>query len=305
VVTFTRILCPVDLSELSLRPLAYAAAFARWYGARLSVLHVVPTFEPIEVRSGGLVDPVQIVPAPPREAIEREMRRAIHAADAETPGAAVVAEAGDPAATIVDQAVVLPADLIVMGTHGRGGFDRFVLGSVAEKVLRKAPCPVLTVPPHATGAPPSEVLFRRILCPIDFSPASEQALGFALDLARQANGTVTLLHVIEWFTEEARLSFADFDVVAFRRRLAVASRERLAALVAGEPRTWCDINDEVAFGRPHREVIRVAGERASDLIVMGAQGRGGPGLVLLGSTTEQVVRAGTCPVLTVRGAVAS
>jgi nucleotide-binding universal stress UspA family protein len=301
VIRFTQVLCPIDLSELSLRPLAHAAAFARWYGARLTILHVVPTFETTQVRAGGLVDPVRFVEPMTRAAVERALREAMRAAGATVPHAAVVAEAGDPVTTIVGQAAVLSADLIVMGTHGRGGFERFLLGSVTEKVLRKAPCPVLTVPPRAGGAPQADVAFTRILCPMDFSAGAQQALGFALDLARQSNGAVTVLHVIEWFTEEARLSFVDFDVAAFRRRLARDARERLRALLDEANRAGCAIAEEVAFGRPHREVLRVAGQQESDLIVMGAQGRG-PGHVLLGSTTDQVVRAATCPVLTVRGA---
>jgi nucleotide-binding universal stress UspA family protein len=89
-------------------------------------------------------------------------------------------------------------------------------------------------------------------------------------------------------------------VPQFRQQLLDDARQRLRALVAEEPRTWCDIRDEVVAGRAHREILRLAEARPADLIVLGAQGRGGLGLALFGSTTQQVVRGASCPVLTVR-----
>lgn len=299
-VEFTHILCPTDLSEPSVRPLTYAAAVARWYNARLSVLHVVPTFEPMSVRSATLADPVQFVYPASREDVLAGMRRAVDMAGAGSIDVNLVADAGDPSRTIVDQALALRADLIVMGTHGRSGFERLMIGSVAEKMLRKAPCPVLTVPPHVTPADPAAVRFTNVLCPLDFSPSALQAFGFALDLARQAGGTVTLLHVIEWMAEEQPLATATFDVERYRQHLIDGARTRVRALIAEEPRPSGAIQDVIRLGVAHREILRVATELPADLIVMGAQGRGGVGLALFGSATQQVVRAAQCPVLTVR-----
>jgi nucleotide-binding universal stress UspA family protein len=145
------------------------------------------------------------------------------------------------------------------------------------------------------------VNFKRILCPVDFSPSALQALGFALDLARQADGRVTLLHAVEWLAEEEHRASTHFDVPEYRRHLVDDVQERLRNLVAGESRTWVEIADVVVFGRAYREILRAAETKPADLIVMGAQGRGGIGLALFGSTTQQVVRGATCPVLTVRG----
>ena len=297
-VEFKQIICPVDFSESSLRAFAYAAAIARWYDAQLTVLHVVPTFEPIQVR-GDLGYPVQIVSPMPREQVIEEMSRTLNLS-VESLRATPVAEQGDPRSTIIDQVISKKADLIVMGTHGRRGFKRLLLGSVTEAVLREAPCPVLTVPPHAPAVSEA-VTFKRILCPIDFSPSALQALGFALDLARQADGLVTLLHVVEWLAEEEPRASAHFHVPEYRRYMVDDAQERLRSLVAEESRTWVEIDDMVVSGRAHREVLRAAETKPADLIVMGAQGRGGVGLALFGSTTQQVVRGATCPVLTVRG----
>ena len=299
-VEFKQILCPIDLSELSLRPLAYAAAFTRWYKARLTVVHVAPTFDPMLVRAGGLAEPVRTVFPMSREEVEAELRRAVEAAGAGALDVALVAEAGEAVATIVDRAVAIPADLIVMGTHGRSGFDRLLLGSVTEKVLRKTPCPILTVPPHAPAGAPADLAFKRILCPMDFSASALQALGFALDLARQAHGSVSLLNVIEWLSDQEPHTYAQFDVAGFRDHLVDHARDRMRALVADEPKSRYEV-EVVAAGRAHREILQAAASKQVDLIAMGAQGRGGVGLTLFGSTTNHVVRAAACPVLTVRG----
>ena len=297
-VEFKQILCPVDLSESSVRSLAHAAALARWYDARLTVLHVVPTFDPVPVR-GGLDEPLRIVNPVSREQVLEEMRRSLVLA-AVSPHARLVAEAGDPQKMIADQAISNRADLIVMGTHGRRGFKRLLMGSVAEAVLREAPCPVLTVPPRVSSAASQAVTFKRILCPVDFSPSALQALGFALDLARQADGRVTLLHVVEWLPEEEPRASAHFNVPEYRRYIAEDAEQRLRLLVTEESRTWIEIDSVLVFGRAHREILRVAEKKPADLIVMGAQGRGGVDLALFGSTTQQVVRGAACPVLTVR-----
>lgn len=299
-IEFRNILCPIDLSDASVRPLAYAAAVARWYTSRLTVLHVVPTFDPMQVRSGSIGDPVSIVQPMPREQVLEQLRAALSATHTATLDVTLAAEAGDSVKTIVDQAVTMPADLLVMGTHGRSGFDRFLLGSVTEKVLRKAPCPILTVPPHAPAKAPVDVTFTQILCPVDFSPSALQAFGCALDLARQSGGSVTVLHAIEWLADESH-PHAHFNVQDYRQSLIDDARARLQALIADQPGTKSAVTIVVVAGRAYREILTTAAAQEADLIVMGAQGRGGVGLTLFGSSTQQVVRAATCPVLTVRG----
>jgi nucleotide-binding universal stress UspA family protein len=297
VIEFKHILCPVDFSDSSSRSLDHAVALARWYGSRLTVLHVAPTFEPVPVR-GDLGYPIQVVNPVSSEEVVAEMRRHLDVA-AVPQDVVLTARAGDASTTIIDEALTSNVDLIVMGTHGRRGFKRLLLGSVTETVLREAPCAVLTVPPHAPAGS-TRVVFKRILCPIDFSASSLQALGFALDLARQSNGTVTLLNVVEWLPEEDPTVSAHFNVPEVRGHMREDAERRLRALVTAEPRTWCEIENVVAFGRAHREILQAA-ETTADLIVMGAQGRGGVGLALFGSTTQQVLRGASSPVLTVRG----
>jgi len=298
VVEFKRILCPVDLSELSVRTLAYAGAIASWYDAHLTALHVVPSLTPMDVRTG--VEPVSMVYPLSRDEVLEQLRQTVAAAGLGEGTVALTAEAGEAAATVVDQAVAMRADLLVMGTHGRSGFDRFFLGSVTEKVLRKAPCAVLTVPPHAPATPPPEVALRTILCPIDFSSAALEAFGFALDLARRSDASIVLVHAIEFLAEEEPREYAHFNVPEFRSYLLEDARQRLESLISGEPRLNRGVRTVVVVGRAHHGILHIAADEGADLIVMGAQGRGGAALALFGSTTQQVVRGATCPVLTVR-----
>ena len=301
-IEFKQILCPTDLSDASVPSLTYAGAFARWYDARLTVLHVVPSFEPIAIGPGAFYGPLQMVLPMSREEVLAEMRQFTESAGLGSVHASLSAHEGDPTRTIVDEALAIVADLVVMGTHGRSGFERLLIGSVAEKVLRQAPCPVLLVPPHVTAKAPPEVSFKHILCPMDFSPSALQALGFAVELARQSGGLVTVLHALEWLAEEEPRENIHFNVPEYRQYLIDDARQRVRALVAEESRAGSAIEDRAVLGRAYREILRIAADSSTDLIVMGAQGRGGLGLTLFGSTTQQVVRAATCPVLTVRSA---
>ena len=185
--------------------------------------------------------------------------QAVHTAGVAIDQVDVAAEAGEPAAVIVDQASARRADLLVMATHGRSGFDRLLLGSVTEKVLRRAPCPVLTVPPHAADSPDGVVL-KTILCPVDFSPAALQAVGFAVDLARRANASVTFLQAIEWLAEEDPREPPHFNVPEFRLYLMQDAEEQLNALIAQQPRVERGCKATVVAGRAYREILRIAAE---------------------------------------------
>src|SRR5262245_65990541 len=143
-IEFTRILSPVDFSESSTRSLAHAVALARWYQAQLTVLHVVPTFEPMPIR-GDLGQPVHITTPLTREAAVAEMRRHLDVVGV-LPDAMLIAQAGAASSTIVEQATTERADLIVISTHGRRRFKPLLLGSVAATVVRRYTCTVSTLP---------------------------------------------------------------------------------------------------------------------------------------------------------------
>jgi nucleotide-binding universal stress UspA family protein len=297
-----RILCPVDFSDFSRRALDHAIAIARWYDASVTALYV---FSPAPVPTFGhgpvVLEPI-ILTSPDRDQLLADVGRFI----AEQQPSGVVVDAvlreGNAAPGIVGQATSMGADLLVIGTHGRSGFERVVLGSVTERVLRKAPCPVLTVPRQLANA--GGVVYKRLLCPVDFSETSVRALEYALSLAREADGLLTVLHVQAHEDEyPLDMALAGYDAATtlgeFRRSREASIRRRLDELApaAGE---YCTVERLVTHGKPWREVLRQADERQSDVIVMGVQGRGPADLFLFGSTTQHVVRGASCPVLTIR-----
>jgi nucleotide-binding universal stress UspA family protein len=295
-----RILCPTDLSDIAPRTFENALALARFHRAEVELLYVS---EPL------LPGPAGPVSYPPWSVLDPAVRGRLGAAlealvaSAAPRGIPVTPKVveGRVVAEVLSRARSWPADLIVMGTHGRGGFERFVLGSVTEKVLRQAPCPVLTVPPPASSVhPEGSVLFRRIVCPVDFSAASLAALDHGLKLAEESCAEIHVLHVIEWLAEEDPTAhIAGFDVPEFRRQLQLDAERRLAKLVPDEARNWCKPRELVTGGRPWREILRVAEGQNAELIVMGVRGRNPIDLALFGSTTHHVVRSARCPVLVV------
>jgi nucleotide-binding universal stress UspA family protein len=193
--------------------------------------------------------------------------------------------------------VSLPADLIVLGTHGRSGFDRLLLGSVTEKVLRKSVCPVMTVPPPAER--PSQLPYKHLLCPVDFSPPSLTPLTFAISMAKESDARLTIANVIEW-TSAPLAPNLPFDYAEFRREFEDDAKRRLEALVPEEARTWCQPTTRLLHGKPYEEILAVARNEAIDLIVMGVHGRNVFDEMLFGSTTNHVVRQAPCPVMTIK-----
>jgi nucleotide-binding universal stress UspA family protein len=300
-----RILCPIDFSEHSRRALDHAVAIARWYEAAVTVLHV---FSPVTVAAVGaapvVFEPMVLAPVD-RDRLLADTRA--FAAAESAPGVAIEAaiREGRTATAILEQAASMRADLLVIGTHGRSGFDRLLVGSVAEKVLRKASCPVLTVPKGLPDAVPSgPVLYKRILCPVDFSDSSLHALKYATSMAQEADGQLTVLHVVAHEFENAAdmasmVSDAGITIGSFVKQREEALRRRLQEAVATAPE-FCSVESLITHGKPWREVLRIAAERQSDLIVMGVQGRGATDLLFFGSTTQHVVREASCPVLTLR-----
>ena len=198
-----RILCPTDLSDIAPRTFENALALARFHRAEVELLYVS---EPLLPGTGFSRVRIRPGASSTRPFAGASARRSTRSSPRSAPGAVSVTPKvveGRVVAELLARARSWPADLIVMGTHGRGGFERWVLGSVTEKVLRQAPCPVLTVPPPAIGVhPEGSVLFRRIVCPVDFSPASLAALSHALRLAEESCAELHVLHVVEWLAED-------------------------------------------------------------------------------------------------------
>lgn len=291
--TLTRILCPTDFSEVSRAAERHAAVLATRHGAALRLVHV-ETPLPLATPFGEAPVDARLFDTEHAYAVEDLAQARARAREA-----GIAAESdlrgGSAAHEILDAAADFHADLIVMGTYGRGGLAHLLLGSVAERVLRHAPCPVMVVP--AAAAAQAGADFQRVLCPIDGSPASHDAVAFAVALGRETHAELTLLMAVE---PMAPLDEAGAVDVAEYQRLAEANaRETLRQAASEDVRSACRVAEVVSTGRASACILEAARQRAADVIVMGVRGRGAIDLAAFGSTTHEVVRHAPCAVVAV------
>jgi nucleotide-binding universal stress UspA family protein len=286
------VLCPVDRSEISEQAMAYAVAVAQQFVARLSVLEVIDwTLPPMSGLGAEFVD----LPAE----LQSQVLAHLNSLVAPIADTGIATEVGVTSGTVVRQilarAADVHADLMVLGTHGRSGFDRLALGSVAEKVLRKASCPVLTVPPGASA--PADPPFSKVLCAVDLSPVSRDVVRLAAAFALRSGGKLFVMHVVDWpFGKTAEDSPAGEQL----RALQDAARAKLAGLLADAELPPVHISSHVQAGVPKHVIAGCARARQANLIVLGVSGHGAFDRALLGSTTHGVICQSTCPVLTAR-----
>jgi nucleotide-binding universal stress UspA family protein len=288
-----KILCAIDRSPSSLQAFGYAIALARWQSARLNLLEVIEEAPPPGVSRAPRIG----VPAETRTALERDLRQILTARRASDVKVKIFMRKGNVVQEILAQAKTSRSDLIVIGSHGRGGVQRLVLGSVAEKVLRLATCPVLTVRRGVRRVRRSRSPFETILCPTDFSTAANRAVAYAKRLAQEADAKLILMSAVEWPFGEAVMSGA---LAKLRKSIESNARETLTRLLPRSASHGPPAQAIVAIGKASDAIVNVARTRSVDLIVMGVSGRGALDVALLGSTTHHVIREGTWPVLTVR-----
>jgi len=283
-VAFGRILWACDFSAGSLRALRWVVPLARAaYGSEITALHVIPTSLPAAGGPLALTDPGLLRPGL-RHDVSARLDRCLGPAVAASVPTHVVLREGHPAQQILREACSLPADLVVVGTRGRGGLERSVMGSVAEAVLGRAPCPVLAVP---AAAPPSTAgeLPKVVLWATDFSRHAANALPHALWISARSAADLVLVHVVEPGT------------LGDNRERIRAAEQRLGEMgVALRGRRLLRI---VGLGNPALEILRVARERKAGLVVMGTQGSRTLHSVFFGSTARRVIRGAPCPVLAV------
>jgi nucleotide-binding universal stress UspA family protein len=275
-----RILWACDFSEGAADALRFVLPIARAYGSAITALHVLPA-----AIGPGSSAPAFTNPALLRSHLHHDLaarlERAAGPAVQSHLAAVIALREGRPAGQIVDMASRLPADLLVVGTHGSRALGRYVFGSVAEEVIGSVRCPVLAVPalPETAALRP----IATVLLATDFSAHAVLAGRRARALAAKLHARLLAVHVVE-----------GPSLLSDRERLAEAQARLRDEAPGGE-------SEGIAtLGSASGEILRVSRERHADLVVMGVQGSRSLHTLLVGSTTHRVIRESPCPVLAVR-----
>lgn len=272
-----RILLATDFSETAANAAQFATRIAADNNAELHVLSV-------HVINGTMPD----INASLYEDAEKRLDDYVIDGDVTTIKAIRTGAAAAP--VIVDYAEAEAVDLIVIGTHARRGLARLFIGSVASEVVRSAAQSVLVIDPAHTVFSRS---FDRIIAPVDFSPASLAALREAEAIAHRHDAKLQVVHAVEPMPLELyshSVAAADED----------DAREALASFLSKAELTL-PVESVVTTGSPHTQIVELAEQHRTDLIVMGAKGRGAVERLLLGSSTDRVLRMAPCPILVHRG----
>lgn len=288
-IQLTNILFLTDFSLASAAAVPYAAEVARRFGARLHALHVqTPIINP-------MTEPATWAALEKAAETETKIQRETLLKSFPDLKPKVIIGEGDFWSTLLSVVEENKIDLIVLGTRGRSGVGKFFLGSVAEEVFRRAPCPVMTVGPRSASESARRDNVSEIVYATDFSTESVAAAAYAISLAQEFLAHLTLLHVIP--DEEPG------DLVHCRE-LVKSADSLLRNLIPSAAELWCEPGFAVEQGSPAEKILEVANRRKADLIILGVHRSSGfPGAAthLPISTAHKVVSNAACPVITVRG----
>lgn len=291
---FKSIIVPIDFSDTSLQALDYAIALAREFGSRIQFLHVLefPAVFNSDKPAYAAWD---------KAAKEASAQRLSELIREKTEGIASVTSDvrfGRAYQTVCERALQEKADLIVIGTHGFSGLKHVMLGSTAERVIRHAPCSVLTVRTKHVGDAKSFIRPKKILVPTDFSNPADEALQSAVVLAKQYDAELELLYVVPVHYAIAEYDQIDYTLLEVdqtktgEEKLSELGKELLAQNIS--------VKTNVRRGRAATEITQAATDTGADVILIATHGLTGWQHAVLGSTTEEVVRNSPCPVLVVR-----
>lgn len=299
---YKHVIVPIDFSKTSREALPYAYKIALAYGSKITLLHAVTIheYDPYTTKEGfpssdELYESI-------KSSAESYCEGIIDKASEEYKNLEIekVTSRGISAYEVITGfAKENNADLIVMATHGRSGLSNVMLGSVTEKVIQTAPCPVLVVkkPKHADL---QKLLFNNILVPTDFSDSSQKAMELAIGIAQKYNAHITLMHAVDvrflpTYYAAGVESIFDLDPDVKPRIQA-----RLEAFLQSFDLTDVRVTTYVTDGSSHSEIVKTAQSRQHDLIVMSTRGHDEIADYLVGSTTDRVIKRAPCPVFVCR-----
>lgn len=281
------VLVAADLSPVSETALNFARAIARRYDSKLFVSNVISPAETAMIPPEYWGSTEQMI----EEAAERQLRQL--GARLEGLPHELLLERGGVSDAVFEDIDRLGIDLVVLGTHGREGFGRLMMGSIAEEIIRRVTCPVLTIGPRVAARMPGEAEFKEIIFATNFGMESCAATPYAISLAQEFQARLTLVNVV---TE--RLSSIE------PRQVVMDRINRLRELVPPDADLWCQPECVVEFGKAAEQILSAAKERNADLIVLGAKSAAWPtgaATHVSEATAHTVVSHATSPVMTVRG----
>jgi nucleotide-binding universal stress UspA family protein len=276
------ILVPVDFSDASKRAVNYGLSLALDFKARLILAHIAH-FD-TAAYDKAKADLIELIPPDCREPLTFE----------------IIVKSGDVRSELLGIVQDKEIDLVIMGTRGRSYFERMLLGSVTDRMLRKLHVPILTVShldPEREIHTPGPVPLQKILYATDLASGSEEGLKFSIRLARGLDATLTVAHVAQF----ADAAFHGVEGAAFlpdyANEIRAQAEERLSRLVALVSDGSVPISTVLAEGVPYETVNRLAEQLKADLIIINLQNKGLLERAVLGATAERVIRTATVPVL--------
>jgi len=288
-ISLKNILYATDFSEAAAAALPYVRGLSKQYEAAVHAVHVRP---PATYPIVGPEMMPQVIEA--AEELARQDAQQLHEMLAGIPHDVSVSE-GALWPTLIETVSEKNIDLIVIGTRGRTGIGRTLLGSVAEEIFRRAPCPVLTVGPHISRDTNRRLEMKEILYATSLSPESLNALPYAVSLAQEHQARLTVLHVI---------GDPEVEELVHAENYVESTKRRLRELIPAEASAWCEANFVVEQGPTAKKILEVATALGADLIVLGIDGAAGhrsTSIHMFRPTAHYVVTQAECPVLTVRG----
>jgi nucleotide-binding universal stress UspA family protein len=297
-ITLTNVLCATDFSEVSKKALLYASAIAHGHRARLSIVHVLPA----DARM-----PIPVEPLPSnldREWLEAKSNLQIIEDESFLAGVdhEVILERGAILEVISDLIRSKKIDLLVLGTHGRSGMNKFLLGSVAEELFRISSCPVLTVGTQAPSAAENGPQIHTILFPTDFSSVSLAALPYALSISKADTRQLILLHVVTPRDAPAQHLNGVITISEKRQLEALDVTRQMEALVPDDVKKSCNVQYLISFGAAPKRISEAVDRYRPDLVVMGIKKYSAPRAAahVHWSIAHHLVCRARCPVLTIR-----
>ncbi len=277
--TFERILVPTDFSEMSDHALQYAKAIARQDNSQLLLVHVNPPVNLVTPPEGAWIDEAEI-----QAAQEERLEQSGAALRSEGYRAQAISLTGPLYDELLSAVRHNEADLIVLGTHGRKGYERLLLGSDAEAILRHAHCPVLLVGPQAPALQDKTWRLHEVICATTLDPHSAHVAAFAHKLAAQHGAELVLFHAQDPESSD------DPDWVSFEDAFHRYVSEDLGSC------SW--LRTRLATTAPGTSIVDLAKQRGSDLIVMGAHPASSMATHLAPGTVAKVLIEAPCPVMT-------